>query len=256
MPTDNQPKVVWITGASSGIGRALALKMAAENWRVAASARSFDKLETLAKETLSLPGVIYPFAADITDDAEIETTLNRIERDCGAIDVAVLNAGTHLADQAATTTGAHVTGLMQLNVVGTVNCLHGVLQKMRGRGGGHIAIVSSLAGYGGLPGAAAYGASKAALINLTESLRPELDESGIKLQLVNPGFVKTPLTDRNDFAMPFLMEVEKAADVFYDGLMSDRFEITFPRRFALLMKLLRLLPYEFYFRITRRLLRK
>lgn len=255
MPANSQPKIAWITGASSGIGRALAVKMASENWQVAASARSFGKLESLAKEAINLPGAIYPFAADITDRSEVATTLNLIERELGAVDLAVLNAGTHIADDAETVTGAHVAALIELNLIGTIHCLYPLVQKMRVRQAGQIAIVSSLAGYGGLPGASAYGASKAALINLTESLRPELAAYGIKLQLVNPGFVKTPLTDKNDFEMPFLMDVDKAVDVFYLGLMGDRFEITFPKRFAFLMKLLRLLPYRLYFRFTRRLLK-
>ena len=125
---------------------------------------------------------------------------------------------------------------------------------MRLRSGGAIAVVSSLAGYVGLPGAAAYGASKAALINLTESLRPELSTYGIKLQVVNPGFVKTPLTDKNTFKMPFLMDVDEAADALYKGLNSKRFEITFPTRFAMIMKLLRYMPYTLFFFITKRLL--
>lgn len=255
MPRDKQRRIAWITGASSGIGRALALKMAAENWDIAATARSLEKLETLARESISFPGSIYPFASDITDTTKIKVTLDRIESECGMIDLAVLNAGTHISDDAANLTGERISALLQLNVIGTVQCLHAVLDKMRGRGVGHIAVVSSLAGYGGLPGATAYGGSKAALINLTESLQPELAKAGIKLQLVSPGFVRTPLTDKNDFEMPFLMEVDRAVDAFYNGLMSNRFEITFPRRFALLMKLLRLMPYGLYFRITRRLLR-
>ncbi len=254
MLREKRVKSVWITGASSGIGRALAIKMASENWQVAASARSLEKLETLASESIDLPGNIYPFDLDITDTSNIRIVLDRIERDFGMIDLAVLNAGTHVADDATTLTGEHISALLQLNVVGTVECLHSVLDKMRRRGVGHVAIVSSLAGYGGLPGASAYGASKAALINLTESLRPELAEAGIKLQLINPGFVRTPLTDKNDFEMPFLMEADRAVNALYNGLLGNRFEITFPRRFALLMKLLQLMPYRLYFRITRRLL--
>jgi short-subunit dehydrogenase len=124
---------------------------------------------------------------------------------------------------------------------------------MAARRRGHIALVASVAGYGGLPTAVAYGPTKAALINMAESLRLDCERLGIKLQLVDPGFVKTPLTDRNDFPMPFLMPVEEAVDAFVAGLASDRFEIVFPRRFALLLKLLNMLPYGAYFAAVRRM---
>ena len=254
MPKTTKSKIAWITGASSGIGRALALKMASEEWTVAATARSVTSLETLVDESKILPGTIYPFAADVTDSSEICSILERIETSCGAIDLAVLNAGTYIADTAKTTCGKNVAALMQLNFVGTVNCLHPIAKKMRSRGEGAIAVVSSLAGYVGLPGAAGYGASKAALINLTESLHPELSRYGIKLQVVNPGFVKTPLTDKNQFKMPFLMEVDDAADALYKGLKSNRFEITFPTRFSIIIKLLRYMPYKLFFFITKHLL--
>jgi short-subunit dehydrogenase len=117
-------------------------------------------------------------------------------------------------------------------------------------------VVASLAGYRGLPGAAAYGASKAGLINLCEALRPELAAVGVDMRLINPGFVKTPLTDKNDFPMPFLIDVDEAVDRIIDGLQGDSFEIAFPRRFALLMKLLRLLPDRLFFGVTRRMLRE
>jgi short-subunit dehydrogenase len=124
---------------------------------------------------------------------------------------------------------------------------------MAARRRGHIALVASVAGYGGLPTAAAYGPTKAALINMAESLKLDCDRLGIKLQLVDPGFVKTPLTDRNDFPMPFLMPVEDAVDALIAGLATQRFEIVFPRRFALLLKLLNMLPYDAYFALVRRM---
>ncbi|MBM3526439.1 MAG: SDR family NAD(P)-dependent oxidoreductase, partial [Alphaproteobacteria bacterium] len=142
---------------------------------------------------------------------------------------------------------------VDVNLMGVVNCLAPVLASMRARRAGHIAIVASVAGYGGLPTAAAYGASKAALINMAESLKLDCDRLGLKLQLVNPGFVKTPLTDRNEFQMPFLMPIEDAVSALIAGLDSDRFEITFPRRFAFLMKLVNLLPYPGYFAALRRI---
>jgi short-subunit dehydrogenase len=126
---------------------------------------------------------------------------------------------------------------------------------MRGRKAGHIAVVSSLTAYRGLPYASAYGASKAALTNMCEALKPELDPFGIDLSVIHPGFVKTPLTDENEFPMPFLMESEEAARRIVDGLERRKFEIIFPRRFAYILKLMRILPYWLYFALTRKLVR-
>ncbi|MFN3628024.1 MAG: SDR family NAD(P)-dependent oxidoreductase, partial [Parvibaculum sp.] len=140
--------------------------------------------------------------------------------------------------------------VFELNFMGTVNCLEALITPMRARKAGRIAIVASLAGYFGLPTSAIYGGSKAALINMAEALRPDLALDGIKLQIVNPGFVKTPLTDKNEFPMPFLMEVDDAVDAFYRGLQSDRFEITFPRRFSLILRLVQMLPYRLSLALT------
>jgi short-subunit dehydrogenase len=141
---------------------------------------------------------------------------------------------------------------VEVNLMGTVHMLEALLPAYLAARKGHVVVVSSVAGYRGLPTSAAYGATKAALNNLAESLKYDLDRAGVKLQLVNPGFVKTPLTDRNDFKMPFLMPVEKAVARMIAGLQTNRFEITFPRRFTWQLKLLRVLPYRLYFAITRR----
>jgi short-subunit dehydrogenase len=138
--------------------------------------------------------------------------------------------------------------------MGVVNCLQSAVHAYIAQRKGHIAVVSSVAGYQGLPNASAYGASKAALINMCEALQPELAATGVKLQLVNPGFVRTPLTDLNEFPMPFLMEVDAAAARIIRGLESNRFEISFPRRFTWLLKMLQVLPYTVYLRLTRKLM--
>jgi short-subunit dehydrogenase len=142
--------------------------------------------------------------------------------------------------------------LLEVNLMGVVKCLAAVVPGFISARMGHIGVVSSVAGYGGLPTAAAYGATKAALNNMTAALKFDLDRYGVKTQLVCPGFVRTPLTDRNPFPMPFLMEPEDAAEAFYKGLQSDRFEITFPRRFAIILKLLNALPYSLYFGLVKR----
>ena len=239
--------LVWITGASSGIGRALAIDMAREGWTVAASARGRDDLDRLAAEA---HGRIHAHPLDVTDAAACDRAVAEIESAHGPIDIAVLNAGSHRPMGAADFDAAAFTALVDLNLLGTVRSLAPVMAAMIARGGGRIAVVASLAGYRGLPTAAAYGASKAALINMTEALRPDLAKSGVTIQVVNPGFVRTPLTDRNPFPMPYLMDADRAARRFRRGLDGGAFEIVFPRRFAYLLKVMRVLPYWLYFRMV------
>ena len=251
-----QDRHAWITGASSGLGRALALRMASEGWQVTASARSGDQLQSLAALAAAFPGAVHALPLDVTRRDAVAAAVEQMVQSYGLPDLVVLNAGTHKPTPAAQLAARDFQELIELNLMGTVNCLEAVLPPLRGRGRGQIALVASLAGYVGLPLAGAYGMTKAGLINLAEALRPELEAEGIMLQVVNPGFVKTPLTDKNPFEMPFLMEVEDAAAAFYDGLQSQRFEIIFPRRFAYLLKILRLLPYPLALAMTRKLLPK
>ena len=247
--------IVWITGASSGLGRALALRFARAGAQVVASARSEEDLAELAREADVLPGEIVAKRLDVTENAAFHVAAREIEAELGPIDTLVLNAGTHMPMTAADFSAAAVRKLLDVNVMGSVNGLEAVLPRMRARRRGRVAVVASLSGYRGLPSAAGYGLTKAGLINLCEALRPELDLDGVVLQVVNPGFVRTPLTDKNDFEMPFLMELEDAAEAFYRGLQSGRFEIVFPRRFAYLLKVLQRLPYALYFALMRRIAR-
>ena len=246
----------WITGASSGLGRALARRMAADGWTVAASARNAEALAELAASAAGLAGEIRAYPLDVTDPAAVADTVAAVERELGPIDQAVLNAGTHRPVRAAELAAGDFRALVELNLMGTVHGLEALLPGMIARKGGRIAVVASVAGYRGLPTSAAYGMTKAGLINLAEALKPELDGHGVTLQLVNPGFVRTPLTDKNPFPMPFLMEVEDAAEAFYRGLRSDRFEIVFPRRFAYMLKVLRCLPAPLAFAVPRHLVPK
>lgn len=241
--------LTWITGASSGIGRALALRLAREGAPVVASARNAEALAALEREGA---GRIIASPLDVTDHAAVAAAVAAIEGTHGPIARAILNAGTHVPMSADDFSAATVRALIDINLMGAANALEALLPRMAARRAGHIAVVASLAGYRGLPTAAAYGASKAAVINLCEALKPDCDRLGIKLQLVDPGFVDTPLTRRNDFAMPFLMPVEAASEALARGLASRRFEIVFPRRFAAIMKLMRILPYRLYFAAVRR----
>lgn len=248
----NGLRVAWVTGAGKGIGRAVAERLVRDGWTVCISARTAKDLENLKAEHRD--GAVHTYPLDITDGSAVATCIDNIEDEVGRIELAILNAGTHTSETLAQFTVETTRRLLDVNVMGTVNCLQPLIGRFREHRTGHIAVVGSLAGYRGLPTAAAYGASKAALINLCEALKPELDACGIRLTLINPGFVKTPLTDRNDFEMPFLMPVEKAADAICDKLAGSAFEITLPWRFALVMKMLRVLPDRLFFAITRRMI--
>ena len=244
--------VVWITGAGKGIGRALAQRLAADGWTVAASARTASDLESLRAD---VPERIHAYQLDVTDVGASEQVGQTIEDELGAIDLAVLNAGTHIPLTAETFNGADVRTLMETNFMGVVHGLDPLIPRMIARRSGHLAVVASLAGYRGLPSSAAYGASKAALINMCEALRPELERHGVRLSLINPGFVATPLTDKNEFPMPFLITADDAARAISQGLERPGFEIAFPRRFAWIMKTLRVLPSALFFALTRRMIR-
>ena len=247
----SETKIAWITGAGKGIGRAVARQLALEGWTVAASARTAEDLASLAAECP--PGSVHAFPLDVTDLATTKTTVQLIEKQLGEIALAILNAGTHRPMTAEEFSVDTFRQLVETNLMGTVNGLGQIIPRLIERKRGHIAVVASVAGYRGLPTAAAYGATKAGLINMCEALKPELDRNGVRLTLINPGFVETPLTDKNDFPMPYLMKVEDAADRIIRGLRRTSFEIAFPWRFAFLMKILRLLPDRVFFLLTRRL---
>lgn len=253
---NNNPKVAWVTGASQGIGAAVALRLARDGWTVAVSARSTEKLQALSDEAEGLSGSIAAFDLDVTDPAASEQVFSEIENQLGQVDLAILNAGTHEPINGTAFAVEPVRKLVEVNLMGTVHCLAPVIEAFVAREAGRIAVVASLAGYRGLPTSSGYGASKAGLINMCEALRPELETRNVKLFCVTPGFVKTPLTDKNPFPMPFLIDVETAAARIVKGVGGRGFEITFPRRFSYIMKFLRILPYALFFPVTRRIVRK
>lgn len=242
--------VAWITGASSGIGRELALGLARAGRPVAASARGRERLQALAES--AAPGRVLPLPLDVTEAAAVTEAVGRIEVELGPIELAVLNAGDYRPMRVRDFNAALFRQLIEVNYLGVVHCLDALLPRMLARGAGQILITASVAGYRGLPQAAPYGATKAALINLAESLRTELDGSGVVVRVINPGFVRSPLTDKNDFQMPALMEPEEAAQAILRELDGEHFEITFPKRFTYFLKLLRVLPYRLYFPAVRR----
>jgi len=242
--------LVWITGASSGIGRELACLLEGKAGKVAISARSADTLESLAADKWWLS----PYPLDVTDEAAVSDCVRAIEAEHGPIDLAVLNAATWSIVEASDLSVDAIRRGVEVNYMGVVHALAALIPAMRRRGSGHIAIVASSAGYRGLPKSAAYGPTKAALINLAETLRSELKPFGITISLVNSGFVDTPMTRDNPFPMPFLIPVREAASRLLAGLERRKYEIVFPRRFVFGLKLLRILPNRIFFRIVDRYL--
>lgn len=244
---------VWVTGASSGIGRELALALAGQGWTVAATARSADRLAEMRDLASSLPGSVHVFAGDVTDTRAMADICNAIEASLGTPALVVANAGIYLPQDGLEGDAQAFRQSFDVNLMGTVNAVLPSIAAMKCRGRGQIAIVSSVAGYRGLPTSAAYGATKAGLINLAESLKFDLDRAGLRLQVINPGFVDTPATKSNPFPMPHLMQVEEAVRHIVDGLGHPKqFEIAFPGKFVRQLKLLRILPYWLYFRIVAR----
>lgn len=244
-------RVAWVTGASSGIGEALCLGLARRGWTVAASARRVERLAALAGAE-GVAGRIHPVPLDVTDEAAVREAVAEIETRLGPIEAAVLNAGDWAQMAARDFDVGLCRRLIETNYLGVVHGIGALLPRLLARGQGRLLVNASVAGYRGLPRAAAYGATKAALINLAESLRLELDGSGVVVRLINPGFVRTALTAKNDFAMPALLEPAEAARRILEDFDGQGFELSFPRRFTWLLKLLRCLPYRLYFPLVRR----
>jgi short-subunit dehydrogenase len=251
-----QFQTIWIVGASSGIGAALARKFhdnpTCPDQKIVISARNADKLAELATEMSDMT----PVAVDITDPNAVKSAFNTVEKDFGLPDLVILAAGVYSPMKLSAFSAETIRSHVDTNYMGIVNCLEPLLSKMRAKRSGEIAVVASVAGYRGLPNASAYGPTKAALINLCESLHTELTGSGVLLRVINPGFVKTRLTDKNDFAMPYLLTPEQAADYLYRGLCGNNdFEIAFPPPFVRQLKLTRILPYPLFFKLMRKLVR-
>lgn len=238
--------VIWIAGASSGIGRALAFRLARDGDIVAVSARSREGLEGLARDVAG-PGRIVVYPLDVTARENVAATVERIESDLGPIEQAVLAAGTHHPISADDFVAQDLARLVEVNLLGVANALEPLMRGMISRGRGRIAVVTSVAGYRGLPTSAYYGATKAALINLAESLKFDLDRHGVEMQLINPGFVETPLTDKNPFPMPFLISAEAAAERISFNIQVNRLGKLISKLDPRSPLAMRCLPYALYF---------
>jgi NAD(P)-dependent dehydrogenase (short-subunit alcohol dehydrogenase family) len=242
-------RVVWITGASTGIGAEIAKQLAAAGVVVATSARNAEILQATAKLAPNLK----PYPLDVTDADAVAKVFTTIERDLGPVDLVIAGAGNFIPVTIDQFDAAIFQSTQQVNYMGVVNVLAAILPSFRARKSGHVAWIASVAGYFGLPKSASYGPTKAALINLAECLKPELDGAGITTSVINPGFVKTPLTGKNDFPMPFLMEVEDAARLSIQGLAAKTFDISYPKTFVILLKLCKFIPYPPFFWLIKRL---
>lgn len=239
---------VWVIGASTGIGAATAQALLAAGAQVAVSARSQDKLEDVAAGNPNAR--VLPL--DFTQSGSVAAAWDTLRAAWGTVDLVLIVAGTHQDIRAWDLTEANSRALLETNLHGPINATAAVIPGLLAQGRGAIGIVASVAGYGGLPKALVYGASKAALVNFAETLYLDLSPKNIGVYLVMPGFVKTPLTDRNTFPMPNLIPAKEAAQEILAGLRAGRFEIHFPRAFTRKLKFLRLLPYRLYFAAIRK----
>ena len=243
-------KVIWITGASTGIGKSLAIKFSKNGWKVAISARRAEILDDISKQNEN----IFPFPLDVTNKEECKKVFLEVKNKLQNIDICVFSTGTWDPKKEKDIDIDQIENVMKVNFFGTLNSIKSVEKYFKDSEKGHISIVSSIAGYRGLPNSTGYGPSKSALNNLAESLYFDFKKYGVRISLISPGFIKTPMTDKNDFKMPFLKTSEYAADKIYHGLVNTNvFEIHFPKQLTLILKFLKILPNWLYLKLVGKL---
>ena len=249
--SENQKKI-WITGASSGIGKALAEKFASEGWKVAASARRKEILDEMSSHEN-----IFSYPLDVTNQDQIKISFEKIIEDFNGLDLCVFSSGTYDPKLEQEINVKQNKFVMETNFFGVLYCIKSVEKYFKDKKAGHISIVSSIAAYRGLPNSSGYGPSKAALTNFAESIYFDFNKYGVRVSVTSPGFIKTPLTDKNEFPMPFLRSPEFAADKVYNGLVKSRgFEIHFPKQLTMTLKFLRILPYRIYLFLVDKLVKR
>lgn len=241
---DFNGKRYWLIGASEGLGRALAVAMAKEGAELILSARSEERLTELAQE---LPAGARVLPMDVSDDASVAAACAAL----GDIDGMVYLAGVYWPMRATAWDGAQALAMAEINFMGALRVLGHVMPQFAARNRGHVVLTGSLSGFRGLPGAIGYAASKAGLMSLAESMQCDLRGSGIDVQIINPGFIRTRLTDKNDFAMPFIMDPEPAAEICLAHIKSGRFKKSFPFLFGSFFRLSQFFPDWLYYRIFR-----
>ncbi|MCX7303324.1 MAG: SDR family NAD(P)-dependent oxidoreductase [Hyphomicrobiales bacterium] len=241
---DTSHGVCWITGGGTGIGRQVALDLARAGWTVAVSSRVEDPIEPVVKAAAGLTGKILPFYCDVTDEAAMAATVDAIETQAGPITLAIFNAGVYLPVHAEALSMANFRGTYAVNLFGVLNGLVPTVARMQTRTRGHIVLVGSVTAYFGWPTLAAYGATKAALNNMAEALRYDFEKMNIRIQVINPGFVDTPLAAKNTHMMPYLMSVEDASARIVRAIGKGGYETTFPRRLTWGLKFMRMWPHS------------
>ena len=248
-----EKKVIWITGASSGIGKALAIKFAENGWTVAVSARR----QNLLNELKQINQNIYPFPLDVTDIEKCKLVASNIINQFNNIDICLFGTGMHDPKSEKKFNLEKIREIMEVNYFGTMNSINSIYDYFSEKQNGQISIISSVAGYRGLPAAGAYCASKAALTSFAESLNFDMQMKNVRVSLVSPGFIKTPMTDQNDFPMPMIKSPEFAANEIYKGLTEKKsFEIHFPKAFTFFLKFLQILPSSIYFKLVSKGMKK
>ena len=237
-------KTIWITGGSTGIGKALAIKFASNGWNVAISARRENLLQEISDNNEN----IFSYPLDVTNKSQCKEVFNKIKNKFQSVDICFFSTGTWNPKKEKDIDVEQIEDVFKVNFFGTLNSIKAVEEYFKNKQDGIITIVSSIAGYRGLPNSTGYGPSKSALNNLAESLYFDFKRSNVRVCLVSPGFIKTPMTDKNDFKMPFLKTTEYAANKIYDGLINkNNFEIHFPKSLTLILKLFSFLPSKLYF---------
>ena len=242
-------KTCWITGASSGIGKFTSLCFAKNGYTVFASSRSQKDLKVLANEcvSLKLKGNIVALPLDVTDVDQILNCSKFIAKNTSKLDFVILNAGTYIREDSKSATIKSTQKMIDLNYTSVLNHIITLQPYISSLNIKQIAVVSSIAGWRGMPMSAAYCSSKAAIKTAIESFEIDYNNTNVRFRIFYPGFVKTPLTDKNNFKMPFIIEAEKAANIIYKKMLySRKFEVSFPLDFALIMRLVTLLPWPIY----------
>ena len=235
-------KTIWITGASSGIGEASARKFAKEGWKVIISARRVELLEKLSTDEN-----IFSYPLDVTDSVKAKEVFKKIIEDHGHVDLCIFSSGTYERKSEKELDVQNIKHVIEVNFLGVINCVSAVEKYYKDKNIGHIAVVSSPVGYRGLPKSSGYTPSKAALNNFTQGIYFDFKKFNVKVTLITPGFIKTALTDKNEFKMPFLKSTDYAAEEIYNGLVKkNSFEIIFPLPIKIIYKLIQILPNKLY----------
>jgi len=235
-------KTIWITGASSGIGEASARKFAKEGWKVIVSARRVELLEKLSEDEN-----IFSYPLDVTDSVKAKEVFKKIIEDHGQVDLCIFSSGTYERKSEKELDVQNIRHVIEVNFLGVINCVSAVEKYYKDKNNGHIAVVSSPVGYRGLPKSSGYTPSKAALNNFTQGIYFDFKKFNVKVSLITPGFIKTALTDKNEFKMPFLKSTDYAAEEIYNGLVKkNSFEIIFPLPIKIIYKLIQILPNKLY----------